>query len=185
MDRFAVIDIETNWNSEIMSIGVVVANSETKEQLDSIYYVIAPEYEVGGIFSWSLNLGEKNTCVASKEEALRKIKNWLNTYNVQKLFAYNATFDKRNLPEYSDYEWYDIMRLAAYCQYNRAIPDSAEVCQTGRLKRGYSVENIMRLLSKNNYYCETHNAVLDAQDELKIIQLLGHDIKEYNIARIV
>ena len=39
MDRFAVIDIETNWNSEIMSIGVVVANSETKEQLDSIYYV--------------------------------------------------------------------------------------------------------------------------------------------------
>ena len=29
---------------------------------------------------------------------------------------------------------------------------------------------------------ETHNAVLDAEDELQIMQLLGHEIKEYEIA---
>ncbi len=31
-DKFAVIDIETNWNDEVMSIGVVVADSETKKK---------------------------------------------------------------------------------------------------------------------------------------------------------
>ena len=40
MDRFAVIDTETNWNDEVMSIGAVVADSETKEKVDSIYYII-------------------------------------------------------------------------------------------------------------------------------------------------
>ncbi len=30
IDNFAVIDTETNWNDEVMSIGVVVADVETK-----------------------------------------------------------------------------------------------------------------------------------------------------------
>ncbi len=38
------------------------------------------------------------------------------------------------------------------------------------------------MLRKNKDYRETHNAVLDAQDELEIIQLLGHEIKQYEIA---
>lgn len=104
---------------------------------------------------------------------------------MKKLFAYNASFDKRHLPEYSEYEWYDIMRLAAYRQYNHAIPNSADCYQTGKLKRGYGVEEILKLLTKNRRYSETHNAVLDAEDELKIMQLLGHRIEEYKIARIL
>ncbi len=67
------------------------------------------------------------------------MKEWLNTYGIKKLFAYNACFDKKHLPEFSRYEWYDIMRLAAYRQYNRAIPDSADCYKTGRLKRGYEI----------------------------------------------
>ena len=77
---------------------------------------------------------------------------------------------------------YDIMRLAAYRQYNRAILDSADCCKTGRLKRGYGVENILKMLSGNHRYYETHNAVLDAEDELQIMQLLGHELNEYEIA---
>ena len=30
MDNFAVIDTETNWNDEVMSIGVVVAGMREK-----------------------------------------------------------------------------------------------------------------------------------------------------------
>jgi hypothetical protein len=41
------------------------------------------------------------------------------------------------------------------------------------------VEPILRMLSGNSNYCETHNAVLDALDELKIMQLLGHDLEKY------
>ncbi len=185
MGNFAVVDTETNWNDEVMSIGVVVADTETKKKIDARYYVIDPEYRVGGMYDNELQFDEKNVVVTSRKRALKEIKKWLNTYNVKKLFAYNASFDKRHLPEYSEYEWYDIMRLAAYRQYNHAIPNSADCYQTGKLKRGYGVEEILKLLTKNRRYSETHNAVLDAEDELKIMQLLGHRIEEYKIARIL
>lgn len=32
MEKFAVIDTETNWDDEVMSIGVVVADSEIKKK---------------------------------------------------------------------------------------------------------------------------------------------------------
>ena len=183
-DKFAVIDTETNWNDEVMSIGVVVAESETNKKIDSKYYIITPECKVGGMYSDELRPDEKGACVANRSQALKEIKRWLDTYDVQKLFAYNASFDKKHLPEYSGYQWYDIMRLAAYRQYNRAIPTSADCYKTGKMKHGYGVENILRMLSKNWEYSETHNAVLDAEDELQIMQLLGHRINEYDIALI-
>ena len=31
MGRFAVIDTETNWSDQVMSIGVVIADSDTFE----------------------------------------------------------------------------------------------------------------------------------------------------------
>lgn len=181
-DKFAVIDTETNWHDEVMSIGVVIAESETKKKIDSKYYIITPEYTVGGMYSNELRLDEKGACVVSRKQALKEIKRWLDTYNVQKLFAYNASFDKKHLPEYSRYQWYDIMRLAAYRQYNRAIPTSVDCYKTGKMKHGYGVEDILKILSKNERYSETHNAVLDAEDELQIMQLLGHKISEYDIA---
>lgn len=184
MDKFAVIDTETNWNDRVMSIGVVVADWETKQKTDSLYYIITPEYKVGGMYSDELRLNQKGACVTDRKQALKEIKEWLDAYAVQKLFAYNASFDKNHLPEYSEYEWYDIMCLAAYRQYNPAIPVSADCFKTGRLKRGYGVEDVLRMLGTNKRYNETHNAALDAQDELEIMRLLGHDISEYDIALI-
>lgn len=182
IEKFAVIDTETNWNDEVMSIGIVVADSETKKKVDSRYYIIDPEYKVGGMFSYELRLEEEGTRVTDRKHALKSMKQWMDAYHVQKLFAYNASFDKRHLPEYSGYMWYDIMRLAAYRQYNKAIPDSAECYKTGRLKCGYGVENVLKMLRKDKQYSETHNAVLDAEDELQIMQLLGYGINEYEIA---
>lgn len=182
VDKFAVIDTETNWNDEVMSIGVVVADSQTRKEIDVVYYIFDPEYRVGGMFSDELRIDEKGARIASRKQALKEIKEWLDAYGVEKLFAYNASFDKKHLPEYSGYEWYDIMRLAAYRQYNSAIQDSADCCKTGRLKRGYSVEDVLKMLRKSKRYSETHNAVLDARDELEIMRLLGHEIKEYSIA---
>lgn len=181
-DTFAVVDTETNWNDAVMSIGVVVADLKTRKKIDSVYYIIDPEYRVGGMFSEELRINEKGVRIADRKQALGEIRRWLDTYRVRMLFAYNASFDKNHLPEYSEYEWYDIMRLAAYRQYNRAIPASADCYKTGRLKRGYGVEDVLKMLSRNRGYRETHNAVLDAEDELQIMQLLGHEIKEYEIA---
>ncbi len=184
MDKFAVIDTETNWNDQVMSIGVVIADSETKQKIDSIYYIIDPEYRVGGMYADELRIDENGVHISSRKQALKEIKEWIDAYHIQKLFAYNACFDKKHLPEYAKYQWYDIMRLAAYRQYNRAIPCYADCYKTGKLKRGYRVEDILKMLSENRKYCETHNAVLDAEDELRIMQLLGHGIDKYNIALI-
>ena len=167
-----------------MSIGIVVADSETKEKIDSVYYIIDPEYKVGGMFSYELRLDDETARVTNRKQALKEIREWLDSYSVRKLFAYNASFDRNHLPEYSRYEWYDIMRLAAYRQYNSAIPDTAECYKTGRMKCGYGVEDVLRMLSRNKRYSETHNAVLDALDELEIMRLLGHGIGAYEIALI-
>ena len=32
MEKFAVIDTETNWNDEVMSIGIVIADEGNKEK---------------------------------------------------------------------------------------------------------------------------------------------------------
>ena len=182
--KFAVIDTETNWNDEVMSIGAVIADSATMKKIDAKYYIIDPEYKVGGMYFGELKMDKREALFTSRTQALKEIRQWLHTYNVEKIFAYNAAFDKRHLPEYSEYKWYDIMRLAAYRQYNRAIPDCADCYKTGRLKRGYGVEDILRMFSGNKQYSETHNAVLDAEDELKIMQLLGRGIEEYKIASV-
>ena len=183
-DKFAVIDTETNWNDEVMSIGIVIADTETMKKTDSKYYIIDPEYRVGGMFSSELKTAEKEAHITGRKQALKEISRWLDSCQVRKLFAYNASFDKKHLPEYASYQWYDIMRLAAYQQYNKAIPASAECCKTGRLKRGYGVEDVLQMLSRNNRYRETHNAVTDAEDELQIMKLLGYEISEYDIALI-
>lgn len=181
---FAVIDTETNWNDKVMSIGVVIADTKTRKKIDSVYYIITPEYKVGGMFSAELRPNENDARITSRKQALKEIREWLHGYDVQKLFAYNALFDMKHLPEYSEYEWYDIMRLAAYRQYNRAIPDSADCFKTGRLKRGYGVEEILKMLRQSIHYRETHNAVFDALDELEIMRLLGHEMEVYEIALI-
>lgn len=180
---FAVIDTETNWNDEVMSIGVVTADAATGQRIDSRYYIIDPEYRVGGMFAGELRPDDEGVVIADRKQTLKEIRQWLDTYRVRKLFAYNASFDRNHLPEYADYEWYDIMRLAAYRQYNKAIPDHAACYKTGRMKCGYGVENVLRMLGKDKQYAETHNAVLDAEDELRIMQLLGYGLGEYDIAR--
>lgn len=184
MEKFAVIDTETNWNDEVMSIGIVIADSKSKKKIDSLYYIITPEYKVGGMFSNELWYDQKDAHITDRGQALKEVRQWLEKNRVQKLFAYNASFDKNHLPEYAEFQWYDIMRLAAYRQYNRAIPDMAECFKTGRLKRGYGVEEVLKMLSQDTKYNETHNAVRDAEDELRIMQLLGHGIDEYAIALI-
>ena len=49
------------------------------------------------------------------------------------------------------------------------------------LKRGYGVEPMLRLLSGNGCYRESHNAILDARDELEIMRLLGYGPEAYHI----
>jgi hypothetical protein len=181
----AVIDTETNWNNEVMSIGVAIADAENFKCVDTRYYILDPEYRVGGMYSSVLGAARNiSKNILSRREALNDLCSFLKTNKTNSLYAYNAKFDYGHLPELSCFSWYDIMRLAAYKQYNSHIPEHLPVCKSGRLKSGYSVENILQMLSGNYSYRETHNAVYDAMDELKIMELLGHGTDAYDIARL-
>ena len=180
MDKFLVIDTETTWSDQVMSIGAVVADAYDTRLLERKYYILDPEYMAGGMYSSAL--GQKRAgkpMICTREEAMADLINTCSRLNVTRLFAYNALFDKGHLPELGGLEWYDIMRLAAYVLYNPMIPHGAPVCRTGRLKCGYGVQSMLRILTEDYSYCETHNALLDAVDELTIMRLLGHPIEKY------
>ena len=180
MAYFALIDTETNWADRVMSIGTVIADADTFEIAAVKYHVLPQECEIGGMYSDSLFLDIPFCPILStREAAVRELKDWFTGLNVTKIFAYNANFDRGHLPELKGYQWFDIMRLAAYRQYNPCIPDCADCYATGRLKRGYGVEPMLRLLSGKVRYRETHNAVLDALDELSIMRLLGIPLERY------
>lgn len=180
MGRFAVIDTETNWNDKVMSIGTVIADTDTFQLIDAKYHVLTPEYLVGGMYSDTLFADTRlQPIMCSRKEALTDLMTWFAGYDVHSIFAYNACFDRNHLPELRRFDWYDIMRLAAYRQYNHKIPATAECCSTGRLKRGFGVEPMLRLLSGNRTYHETHNALYDAMDELEIMRLLGYRLIDY------
>lgn len=180
MGKFAVIDTETNWADAVMSIGTVIADADTFQPIDAKYHVLTPEYLIGGMYESTLFADSRlQPVVCSRQEALAELTAWFASYGVRAVFAYNASFDRNHLPELRQFDWYDIMRLAAYRQFNCKIPANADFCGTGRLKRGYGVEPMLRLLSGERAYCETHNALFDAMDELRIMQLMGHPLCAY------
>ena len=184
MGKFAVIDTETNWHDQVMSIGTVIADTDTFRSVSLRYHIFPQECSVGGMYESTLYIDTPvKPILCTRREGLADIRGRLEREGVEDIFAYNACFDYNHLPELRDFRWHDIMALAAYRQYNRKIPSCAECFSTGRLKRGYGVEAMLRLLSGNKNYRESHNACRDAMEELDIMRLLGQPISDYNLLR--
>lgn len=180
MGKFAVIDTETNWADQVMSIGTVIADTDTFDAIEGKYHILPIECQIGGMYESTLFIETPvQPILCTRAEAIADLQVWFQTHNVRSIFAYNACFDRNHLPELWDYGWYDIMRLAAYRQHNSKIPAEADCCSTGRLKRGYGVEPMLRLLSGNRTYRESHNAFCDAVEELEIMRLLGQRLEKY------
>ena len=174
---FAVIDTETNWSDEVMSIGIEIADAKTFESVYQKYYILTPECRVGGMYSNVMEM--PLTCdkiVGTHAEVLADIHAVFKRYHIISLFAYNAKFDQGHLPEINDVDWFDIMQVAVYRQFNPSIPQDTSCYKTGRMKRGCGVQSVYRMLSGNSRYYETHNALTDASDELKIMQMLHHPL---------
>lgn len=177
---FAVIDIETTWSDRVMSIGLCVVEKESYRHLEERYYIIVPEAYETGMFSNALIVENcPKPCVCSRFDALEKIKQLIEAYSVSEVFAYNASFDRSHLPEMDYVAWYDIMRIAAYRQFNSHLPDSCEFYTTGKMKNNYGAEQMFRLLSGNRDYCETHNAALDAFSEAELMKMLNVPYEVY------
>lgn len=180
MGSFAVIDTETSWRDQVMSIGTVIADSRTFQLLDARYHVLPEEYAIGGMYENAVFMDTPIPPIrCSREDAVRDLVRWLRSHGVTDLFAYNACFDRNHLPELRGFVWHDIMRIAAYRQHNPCIPCDAPCFSTGRMKHGYGVEAMLRILSGSRTYRETHNALFDALDELEVMRLLAHPLEDY------
>jgi len=180
MANFVVIDTETNWADQVMSIGTVIADSNTFQPIDTKYYILSTECLIGGMYESTLFIPTPvEPMLCTREAAIADLLSWFQKYDVHSIYAYNACFDRNHLPELRQFQWYDIMRLAAYRQFNPKIPPDAPCCSTGRLKRGYGVEAMLRILAGKVSYQETHNAYYDAIDELEIMRCLNHPLADY------
>lgn len=178
---FAVIDTETTWTNDVMSIGVVLGDDKTLKPVDGAYFLISPYYKQPAMYERQLFINNiEPTATGSRREIMKKLCDFLDGNGIERILAYNACFDKTHLPELGKYKWSDIMLFAGYKQYNHKIPECAECSKTGRLKKGYGVETIYRLLSSKCSYHETHNGYFDALDELKIVEMLGYPIEKYD-----
>ena len=163
-----------------MSIGTVIADSGTFEPIEVKHHILPTECEIRGMYYDTLFIETPvNSILCTRSEAIADLRIWFQHYGVQSIFSYNTCFDRNHLPELRDFDWHDIMRLAAYRQHNPKIPVTADCSSTGRLKHGYDVEPMRRLLSRNRTYRESHNVFYDALDELKIMQLLNHRLPDY------
>lgn len=176
---FAVVDVETNWYNQVMSVGIVIGDCDDFSAVDCRYYVIAPEYEAGGMYSSVLfGVSKELTEICARKEAVNGITALLANYGVSDILAYNAPFDCKCLPELSGYTWRDILPVAANRNYNLKLPDNYEYFSTGLLKRGRGVENVMRLIYRRDF-TELHNGLQDALDELQLMRLINQPLSVY------
>ena len=109
MSRIVVIDTETTWTDEVMYIGAVMADSATYRILDSRYYLIEPACRFGGMYSGALHMrGTPREVRSGRREIIEELRRWLAENAVTRIFAYNALFDQKHLPELQDYHWFDM-----------------------------------------------------------------------------
>ncbi len=70
--------------------------------------------KVGGMFSQALLLKGQKPERGKKFIPIEQVINFLKSHNVNSVFTYNTSSDSRCLPELCEFEWYDILRMAAY-----------------------------------------------------------------------
>ena len=69
-DMIAVIDTETNWRDEVMSLGVALADAKTYTLLDKRYYIFDPECRVGGMYSGVMYKTGVKAITCGRDEAM-------------------------------------------------------------------------------------------------------------------
>jgi|GEM_PF-3570304 len=205
-EKFVMIDVETDGGNLVCTIGAVIVNSKTWIIEELHYYTIEGTEHLCW-YGNAINLGQfaeflqefeqitftKNIC--AYDEAIQGLRKTINTHHITQIFAYNASFDCRMLPEFSDFIWCDVIHKAAYEQYNPLLPKNTEFYGSGKMKRGYSVESMYRLVCPKHKgylpswkrkfgqlgskYFETHNGLIDAVDQVRIMQAIGYTSELY------
>lgn len=179
-EKIAVLDIETTYSDNIISVGVAIGYSNTFEKIDEKYFVF-PEYlNEKALFTDRVYWVEAERITeCPKAEGIKQIREFLDEHNIKKIYAFNAGFDYRHLPELHDYSWHDIMRVAKNPTLYDGLSDCVKFTSEGLIKN-CGAELVLRMLKKDDTYTELHNGLTDAIDELEIMRLLGVSIEVYD-----
>lgn len=161
-----------------MTVGAVVANEDFEIQ-DMIYLMSFGAYMQGGLYKDRVYKTSLCPNKMHTNEMIAQIRDFYDKNNCEMVFAYNASFDKKLITSLPQDQWYDILKIAAYKQFNPYLPEDEEYCGTGRLKKDYNAERLYKLLSGNAGYKEMHNAFQDACDELAIMRMMKVPLDVY------
>ncbi|MCP9306666.1 hypothetical protein [Mesomycoplasma ovipneumoniae] len=109
--NIAVIDVETNYDSEIFSVGVVIAGSTNFKLIDKKYWIIENNWKVGGKYApnaWlPLEFEQETILVQTRKEMIVRLIKFLKSYEVKNWFSY-TNYDFRHLPELHESFEYNI-----------------------------------------------------------------------------
>ena len=104
MGSFAVIDTETNWADQVMSIGIVIADTDTFDPIEARYYILPLECQIGGMYESTLFIETPvQPILCTRAQAMAELRDWFSQHRVSALFAYNASFDRNHLSELRDF----------------------------------------------------------------------------------
>lgn len=205
----AVIDVETTWRDEVMSIGAVIVDTQDKYRiLEIAYWLVTPFCYQPAMFSRAIDLSmvkERSffykkgnrvlDSVTEKEDSFEKciagLQALLDCHDVSSCFAYNGHFDKRHLLDIDGVAWFDLVvpftsyDLNPYISSQKIPPENLGVGKAGlRLVKEYSFFNIMRYIPGCKRYYETHNGCVDAFEEAMAMQMMKLPRDEYRISWI-
>ena len=92
MGSFAVIDTETNWEDEVMSIGCCIADADTFGVISAKYHVLIPECEIGGMYYDALFPDTPvRPMLCSRYEAISDLLAWFFRYDVRHVSPHRST----------------------------------------------------------------------------------------------
>ena len=67
---FAVLDTETTWIDVVMSIGIVIADEQTFDPIQTLYDLITPACKNGGMYSSVLRMPDQQIDFEGKRKAV-------------------------------------------------------------------------------------------------------------------
>lgn len=171
----AVLRTMTNSEGSLCAVGVVITNTADWRPIAEYRYVIAPEAETADQDVLFLPVEKDCICTSCRSEHLLfRLKQMLSEEKVQYIVSYGSS--ARFFLPGIDLPWLDIQNVSAYRKYNPFIPKKAKLYRNGRMKSGYGMEAMMRIVTGDKSYIRTGNPVRDCEADLCILERIHPDL---------
>ena len=184
LDVIAIIDAKLNFIDEIISIGIAIVDAKTFKVKTAEYFLVPEELIIDGFNNDNITIAHTyQTYFGAHKDIENHIRKLLNQYNITNIYTFNGKFIYRKLAGLQKYHWYDIIKVAAYKQYNYKLPDNLMFNDQGRLLYKCNIKDLMEILTKTYFYYTNH-ALYDTLDIARMMSLIDLPIEQYGFSKI-